>query len=209
VPVFVALVTLELGLLVFVDTTTRPLDRAGATFRLDNIAEGTVMTQGLQVGANGFDVIRLDGGISSGERAARLRALLVDVTEASAAHEVRSTTVEVAPSATACCDIRFEPIADSRWRTYRLDLTVGDLGGRRLSLWAVPGTINGLLTINRRPRVAFLVFRTGAQDGTGLARLRRVPATKSVVLAALALMGNAAVATIVGLLITASDPRPS
>ena len=209
VAVFAGLVTLELVLLVFVDTTTRPLDRAGAPFRLDNIAAGTVMTQRLQVGANGFDEIRIDGGISTGRRAAMLRAQLFDVTEESAAHEVRSAAVEVAPSATECCAIRFQPIAESRWRSYRLDLTVGDLGGRRLSLWAVPGPINGQLTINGRSRVAFLVFRTAAEEGTGFGRLRRSSAGRILALAALALLANAAVAASIHLLITASDPRPS
>jgi hypothetical protein len=207
--VFAGLVTLELALLAFVDTTTRPLDRSGAPFRLDNIAAGTVITQRLQVGANGFDEIRLDGGITTGDRAAMLHAQLVDITEAAIARAVRTTTVEVAPSATECCLIRFQPIADSRWRSYRLDLTVGELGGRRLSLWAAPGTINGQLTINGRPRVAFLVFRTRAEQGTGLGRLRRAPAAKTFALAALALICNAAVAATVGLLTTASDPRPS
>ena len=207
--VFAALVTLELALLALVDTTTRPLDRAGASFQLDNIAAGTVMTQRLQVGANGFNEIRLDGGITAGDRAAMLRAEIVDVTEESAAREVRNVTIEIAPSATECCTIRFQAIPESRWRNYRLDLTVGDLGGRRLSLWAVPGTINGLLTINGRSRVAFLVFGTRAQEGTGLERLRRAPAAKTLALAALALVCNAAVAAALGLLTTASDLRPS
>lgn len=209
VMVFAGLVTLELALLAFVDTTTRPLDRAGAPFQLSNIATGTVITQRMQVGANGFNEIRLDGSITVGDRPAVLHAQLVELTDGEAAREVRSTTVELSPTSTACCIIHFQPIADSRWRGYRLDLMVGDLSGRGLSLWAIPGTINGQLTINGRPRVAFLKFTTRAEGGTGLGRLRRSPAGKTVTLAVLALICNAAVAATVSLLTTASGPRPA
>src|SRR4029078_12275422 len=99
--------------------------------------------------------------------------------------------VELAPPAAGCCVIRFQPIADSRWRTYRLDMTVGHLNGRRLSRWGVPGPVNGRLTINGRSQVAFLLFTTKAAEGTGLGRLRRAPPGKSSTLAALALLCNA------------------
>lgn len=208
--VFAGLVALEVALLTFVDTTTRPLDRAGAPFQLGNIAAGTGITQRLDVGADGFNEVRLDGSITPGERPAMLHARLVEVdTEGAVVREVRAATVELAPSATECCVIRFQPIADSRWRTYRLDVTVGDLNGRQLSLWAVPGPVNGRFTINARPQVAFLLFRAKAAEGTGLGRLRRAPAGKSSTLAALALLCNAAVAATVHLLITAYCPRPA
>ena len=62
--VFVGLVALELTLLAFVDTTTRPLDRAGKPFQLRNIATGTLITQRLLVAANGFEEVQLDGSIT-------------------------------------------------------------------------------------------------------------------------------------------------
>lgn len=208
--VFAGLAVLEVALLTFVDTTTRPLDRAGAPFRLDNIAAGTEITQRVDVGADGFNEVRLDGSITPGERPAMLRARLVEVdTSGAVVREIRAATVELAPPAAGCCVIRFQPIADSRWRAYRLDVTVGNLNGRRLSLWAVPGPVNGRLTINGRPQVAFLLFTTKAAEGTGLGRLRRAPPGKSSTLAALALLCNAAVAATVHLLITAYCPRPA
>ena len=109
----------------------------------------------------------------------------------------------------AGCGCQRSPIPNSRWRAYRLDLTVGDLADRQLSLMAAPSPVNGLLTINGRPQRAFLVFRTKAAEGTGLGRLRRAPAGKTFVLTALALMCNTAVAATVYLLTTASDPRPA
>lgn len=208
--VFAGLVALELTLLAFVDTTTRPLQRAGAPFQLRNVASGTVITQRLEVAANGFEEVRLDGSVTPGRGPAVLRAQLVEVTpEGAALHAVRSATLELTPSSSECCAIRFEPIPDSRWRSYRLDLTVGELNGRQLSLWAAPSPVNGRLTINGRPQVTFLVFRTKAAEGTGLGRLRRESAGKTFSLAALALICNAAVAAAVHLLITASGPEPA
>jgi len=208
--VFAGLVALELTLLTFVDTTTRPLVRAGAPFQLRNIATGTLITQRLEVAANGFDEVRLDGSVTPGGGPALLRAQLVEVNpEGAVLQAVRSATLELAPSSPECCAIRFEPISDSRWRSYRLDLTVGDLSGRQLSLWAAPSPVNGLLTINGRPQVIFLVFRTKATEGTGLGRLSRGSAGKTLPLAALALICNAAVAAAVHLLLTASGPRPA
>jgi hypothetical protein len=207
--VFAGLVALELTLLTFIDTSTRPLERAGAPFQLRNIATGTIITQRLEVAANGFDEVRLDGSITPGGGPAVLRAQLVEVNPESAGLDaVRSATLELAPSSSECCALRFEPIVDSRWRRYRLDLTVGDLRGRQLSLWAVPSPVSSLLTINGRPQGTFLVFRTKAAEGTGLGRLRRESAGKMFSLVALALICNAAVAAAVQLLITASGPRP-
>ena len=208
--VFAGLVALELTLLTFVDTTTRPLQRAGAPFQLRNIASGTAITQRLEVAANGFEEVRLDGSVTPGGGPAVLHAQLVEVNpEGTALHAVRNATLELTPSSSECCAIRFEPIPDSRWRSYRLDLAVGDLSGRQLSLWAVPSPVNGRLTINGRPQVTFLMFRTKASEGTGLGRLRRESAGKTFSLAALALISNAAVAAVVHLLITASGPRPA
>ena len=202
------LVALELGLLAFVDTTTRPLDRAGTPFQLRYIAAGTIMSQRLEVAADGFDEIALAGGITAGSRPVALGAQLVELgTAGETIAAVRSATLESAAATTACCAIRFQPIPDSRRRRYRLDLTVGDLNGRQLSLSAVPGPLNGRLTINGRARRAFLIFRTHAAAGTGFGRLRRVPAEKSLGLAVLALIYNAAIAASVASLTTASDPR--
>ncbi len=179
VVVFVGLAALELGVLAFVDTTTDPLDRAGKPFQLRNIPSGAAITQRLEVGADGLDEIRLDGEMTPGRGAAVLNAQLVEVEDnGTAVGVVRSASVELAPAATACCVIRFEPIRDSRWRAYRLDVNVGDLNGRQLSLTAVPGPVTGRLTINGRRQTAFLAFRTKAAEGTGLARLRMTsPAT--------------------------------
>ena len=208
--VFVGLVALELALLAFVDTTTRPLDRAGSPFQLQNIASGTAITQRLEVGADGFDEIQLDGSITPGSAPAVLTAKLVEVDlEGAMLRELRSATIELAPTSTRCCRIRFEPLADSRWRLYRLDLTVGALNGRQLLLWAVPGPVNGRLTVNGKPQVAFLLFSTKAVKGTGLGRLRYAPAATTFALAGLTLLCNAAVAAVVHLLITASDPLPA
>jgi hypothetical protein len=210
VAVFAGLVALELTLLKFIDTSTRPLERAGTPFQLRNVASGTAITQRLEVAANGFEEVRLDGSVTPGRSPAVLRAQLVEVDpEGAALHAVRSATLDLAPSSADCCAIRFEPIPDSRWRSYRLDLTVGDLSGRQLSLWAVPSPVSGRLTINGRRQGTFLVFRTKAVDGTGLGRLRRGSVGKTFSLAALALICNAAVAAAVHLLTTASGPRPA
>jgi hypothetical protein len=206
--VFAGLVALELTLLTFVDTTTRPLERAGAPFQLRNIATGTLFNQRLEVAANGFEEVRLDGSVTPGGSPAVLRAQLVEVKPDGAALDaVRSATLELPPSSSECCAIRFEPIPDSRWRSYRLDLAVGELGGRQLSLWAAPSPVGGRLTINGRPQRTLLMFRTKATEGTGLGRLRRGSAGKTFSLAALALVCNVAVAAAVHLLTTASDPR--
>ena len=208
--VFAGLVALESILLTLVDTSTMPLQRAGAPFRLSNIASGTSITQRLEVAANGFEEVRLDGSVTPGSGPATLRAQVVEVNpEGETLRSVRSAALELAPSSSECCTIRFEPIPDSRWRSYRLDLTVGALNGRQVSLWAVPSPVNGRLTVNGRPQVTFLVFRTKAAEGTGLGRLRRGSAGKAFLLAALALICNAAVAAAVHLLITASGPRPA
>jgi hypothetical protein len=199
---------LELAILAFVDTTTDPLDRTGKPFQLRNIPSGAAITQRLEVGADGLDEIRLDGEMTPGPGPAVLNAQLVEVEDnGTAIGVVRSARVELAPAATACCVIRFEPIRDSRWRAYRLDVNVGDLNGRELTLSAVPGPVTGRLTINGRRQTAFLVFRTSAAEGTGLARLRTTSPGRSLTLAALALLYNAVIAAAVSLLATASDPR--
>jgi hypothetical protein len=208
--VFAGLVALEVAFLTFVDTTTRRLESAGARFQLRDIATGTLLAQRLEVAADGFDEVRLDGSITPGRNPALLHARLVEVNpDGMTLDVVRSTSLELTPFSSECCDIRFEPIPDSRWRHYRLDLAVGDLSGRRLSLWAVPSPIGGRLTINERPQGTYLVFRTKATEGTGFGRLRRASAGKMLSLAVLALICNASVAAMVHLLTTASDPRPA
>jgi len=205
---FVGLAALEFGVLAFVDTTTDPLDRTGKPFHLRNIPSGAAITQRLEVGSDGLDEIRLDGEMTSGRSGAVLNAQLIEVDDnGTAIGVVRSTKVELAPAATACCVIRFEPIRDSRWRAYRLDVNVGDLNGRQLTLSAVPGPVTGRLTINGRRQTAFLVFRTKAAEGTGLARLRMTSLGRSLTLAVLALLYNAVIAAAVHLLTTASDLR--
>jgi hypothetical protein len=199
--VFVGLAALELGVLAFVDTTTDPLDRAGKPFHLRNIPSGAAITQRLEVGADGLDEIRLDGEMTPGRGPAVLNAQLVEVEDnGTAVGVVRSASVELAPAATACCVISFEPIRDSRWRAYRLDVNVGDLNGRQLTLSAVPGPVTGRLTINGRRQTAFLVFRTTAAEGTGLARLRMTSPRRILMLVALALIYNAAIAAVIYLL---------
>jgi hypothetical protein len=206
--VFVGLAALELGILAFVDTTTDPLDRAGKPFQLRNISSGAAITQRLEVGADGLDEIRLDGEMTPGRGPAVLNAQLVEVEDnGTAVGVVRSARVELAPAATACCVITFEPIRDSRWRAYRLDVNVGDLNGRQLTLSAVPGPVTGRLTINGRRQTAFLVFRTKAAEGTGLARLRMTSPRRILTLVALALIYNGAIAAVIYLLTTASDLR--
>jgi len=208
--VFAGLAILELALLMFVDTSTRRLERAGEPFQLRDIAAGTVISQRFEVAADGLDEIRLEGSVTPGGSPAVLRAQ-VDELDAGGATvgKVRSATLELQPSASECCVVRFQPIPDSRWRLYRLNLTVGELNGRQLSLWAAPAPVNGLLTINGRPQTAFLVFRTQAARGTGLERLIHGSAGRTFLLAAIALLCNAAVAAAIYLLATASDPRPA
>ncbi len=199
---------LELAVLAFVDTTTNPLDRTGRPFQLRNIPSGAAITQRLEVAADGLDEIRVDGEMTPGRGRAVLNARLVEVEgNGAAVGVVRTARVELAPTATACCVIRFEPIRDSRWRAYRLDLNVGDLNGRQLNLTAVPGPVTGRLTINGRRQTAFLVFRTKAAEGTGWARLRMTPPRRILTLVALALIYNAAIAAGIDLLTTASDLR--
>ena len=206
--VFVGLAALELAVLAFVDTTTDPLDRTGRPFQLHNIPSGAAIAQRLEVGADGLDEIRVDGEMTPGRGPAVLNAQLVEVDDnGTAIGVVRNARVELAPAATACCVVRFEPIRDSRWRAYRLDLNVGDLNGRQLTLSAVPGPVTGRLTINGRRQTAFLVFHTKAAEGTGLARLRTTSPRRILTLVALALIYNAAIAAAVHLLATASDPR--
>lgn len=206
--VFVGLAALELAVLAFVDTTTEPLDRTGRPFQLRNIPSGATITQRLEVAADGLDEIQLDGEMTPGRGAAVLNVQLVEIEDNGTAIGVgRSARVELAPGATACCVIRFEPIRDSRWRTYRLEVIVGDLSGRQLTLSAVPGPVTGRLTINGRRQTAFLVFRTRATEGTGLARLRMTSPGRGLTLAALALFYNAVIAAAVHLLATASNRR--
>jgi hypothetical protein len=208
--VFSGLAILELGLLMFVDTSTRRFERAGEPFQLRNIATGTVMSQRLEVAADGLEEVRLDGSVTPGVGSAVLRAQIDELNaNGSVSGTVRSATVELEPSASDCCVVRFEPIQDSRWRVYRLTLTVGELSGRQLSLRAAPAPVNGLLMINGRPQAAFLLFHTGAARGTGLARLTHGSPGEAVLLAAMALLCNAAVAAAIHLLTTASDPRPA
>ena len=207
---FAGLAVLELALLTFVDTSTRPLERAGEPFQLRNIATGTVLTQRFEVAADGFEQIRLDGSVTPGGSPVVLRAQLDELNAGGATPGmIRTAAVELRPSASECCVVQFQPIPDSRWRAYRLELTVGELNGRQLSLWAAPAPVNGLLTINGRPQAAFLVFRTAADRGTGLGRLTHGSAGRTFLLAAMALLCNAAVAAVVYLLTTASDPRPA
>ena len=206
--VFVGLAALELAVLAFVDTTTGPLDRTGSPFQLHNIPAGAAITQRLEVSANGLDEIRLDGEVTPGRGPAVLNAQLVEIEDTGTAiGVVRSARVELAPGATACCVIRFEPVRDSRWRLYRLEVSVADLNGRQLTLSAVPGPVTGRLTINGRRQSAFLVFRTEATEGTGLARLQMTSPGRGVGLAVLALIYNVVIAAAVHLLTTASDPR--
>jgi hypothetical protein len=208
--VFAGLVVLELGLLAFVDRTTAPLERAGRPFLLRDIPAGAVISQRFEVSAHGLDEIRLDGAITAGAGAARLDAQILEVqNDGSVIQVARRAAVDVAPGATGCCLVRFEPVPDSRWKNWRLDLTVGELSGRQLSLWAVPGPVNGRLTINGRRQTAFLVFATGASEGTGLGRLRAGSAGKIAMLAMLALLYNAIVAAAVAMLASASDLRPA
>jgi hypothetical protein len=208
--VFAGLAILELVLLMFVDTSTRPFERAGEPFQLRNIAAGTVISQRIEVAADGFDQVRLDGKVTAGGSPAVLRAQLDEVnTDGATIGTVRTTAVELQPTASECCVVRFQPILDSRWRVYRLSVTVDALNGRQLSLWAAPARVNGLLTINGRPQTAFLAFRTEADRGTGLGRLTHGSAGKTLLLAAMALLCNAAVAAAIHLLATASDPRPA
>jgi hypothetical protein len=191
-----------------VDTTTRPLDRAGMPFELRNIATGTAITQRMEVAADGFDEVRLEGSVTSGSGPAVLDAQLAEVDADGATRgNVRRALVELAPSATTCCAIRFQPIPDSRWRAYRLDLVVGPMNGRQLSLRVVPSPVNGRLTINGQPRPVFLLFATRATAGTGLGRLRMTSPGKALLLAALALMCDTAIAAAIHLLTTASSPR--
>jgi hypothetical protein len=158
--VFAGLVALELTLLTFVDTTTQRLQRAGGSFQLSNIATGTLIAQRLEVAANGFEEVRLEWQRHDlAAVRAVLRAQLVEVTpDGTALDAVRSATLEIMPSSSDCCALRFEPIPDSRWRSYRLDLGVGELSGRQLSLWAAPSPVNGRLTINGRPQRTLLGF---------------------------------------------------
>ena len=206
--VFVGLAALELGLLAFVDTTTDPLDRTGKPFQFRDIPSGAAITQRLEVGADGLDEIRLDGEVTAGAGPAELNARLVEIEDnGTPIGVVRNARVELAPAATHCCVIQFEPVRESRWRLYRLELNVGELNGRQLSLSAVPGPVTGRLSINGERQRAFLVFHTRSSAGTGLARLRMTPPRRSVTLAALALMYNAVIAAAVHLLTTASNPR--
>ena len=208
--VFAALAVLELALLTFFDTSTRTFEPAGEPFQLRNIAPGTRITQRLEVAADGFEEVRLDGSVTPGGSPVVLRVQLDELNADGAAIDmVRIATVELQPSASECCVVRFPPIRDSRWRVYRLALTVGELNGRQLSLWATPAPVNGLLTINGRPRRAFLVFGTEAERGTGVARLTHGSAGKTFLLVVMALLCNAAVAVAVHLLTTASNRRPA
>jgi hypothetical protein len=187
-----------LAVLAFVDTTTDPLDRTGKPFQLRNIPSGAAITQRLEVGSDGLDEIRLDGEMTPGRGPGVLNAQLVEVEDnGTAIGVVRSAKVELAPGATVCCVIRFEPIRDSRWRAYRLDVNVGELNGRQLTLSAVRGRSTGRLTINGHPQTAFLLFRTKATEGTGWARLRMTSAGRRLTLMALALIYNAVIAAAV------------
>jgi len=206
--VFVGLVALEFGLLAFVETTTRPLERDGRPFHLTNIAVGTVISQRLEVAADGFNEIRLDGRITPGSGVATLRVELVEVDDQGRpTRVVRESLVEISPRTETCCVIRFAPVPESRWRKYRVDITVGELNGRQLSLWAAPAPVNGRLALNGRFRRAFLLFSTRAAQGTGFARLRAASSGRSLVFVMLLLFNNGMIAMLTHRLVSASDLR--
>ena len=207
VAVFLALTVVEALTVAFVDTSIHPIDRTASPFQVRAVAAGTVFTQRLEVRANGLNEVRLKGGMSAGGRPAVLRGQLVETDlEGATLRVVRTGRVEVAADETRCCAFRFEPVGDSRWGRYRVDLTVEELGGRQLSLWLAPAGSDDSLTINARPRSAFLVFRTFATAGTGAGRLAAAPGRRPL-LVLLALIYNAGVAGALSLLATTWNPR--
>ena len=207
VAVFLALTVVEALTVVFVDTSIEPIDRTGGPFQVRDVAVGSVFTQRFEVRANGLNEVRLKGGMSAGGRPAVLRAQLLETDpQGATVRVVRTGRVEVAADETACCAFRFESVGASRWRRYRLDLTVEELGGRQLSLWLAPAGSDDSLTINARPRSAFLVFRTFATAGTGVGRLGTAPGRRPL-LVLLVLIYNAGVAGALSFLATAWNPR--
>src|SRR5687767_3785487 len=134
VAVFLALTVVEALTIALVDTSIHPIDRIASPFQIRDVAAGTALTQRLEVRANGLNEVRLKGGMSAGRHPAVLRAQLVETDPQGAPiRVVRTGRVVVAADKTRCCAFRFEPVDASRWRRYRLDLTVDELGGRQLS----------------------------------------------------------------------------
>jgi hypothetical protein len=184
------------------------LDRAGAPFLIDGIASGSTITQRFEVAADGLHEIRLDGRLASGTETVVTTARVLELDgQGQEIALVREARTEILPGQTECCVFQFSRIADARWRFFRMDMAIGDLKGRRLSLWAVPGPVNGRLTLNSHPQRAFLVFETTATEGTLLSRLRPSSITKTSMLIVLALLYNAGIAAIVHAMTIASDPR--
>ena len=206
VAVFLALTVVEALTIALVDTSIHPIDRIAGPFQVRDVAQGTALTQRLEVRANGLNEVRLKGAMSAGRRPAVLGAQLVEIDpQGATVRVVRTGRVVVAADETGCCAFRFEPVAASRWRRYRLELTIDELGGRQLSLWLAPAGSDDSLTINGKPRSAFLVFRTFAAAGTGAGRL--APAPRRPLLVLLALIYNAGVAGTLSLLATAWTSR--
>jgi hypothetical protein len=205
--VFVALCAGEALMVACVDTSTAPVAAIGRPFHVDNVAPGTVFSQRFEVRADDLNEVRLKGRMSAGDSAAVLRAQVAEIDIKSTAVRVQRTgQVSVPAGQTECCAFRFAPIPDSRWRSYRIDLTVERLGNRQLSLWLVPEESTDRLFINARRKRASLVLGTSASTGTGW---RRLAAGSSWLarLVPLALIYNAAFALMVSVLLTASDPR--
>ena len=205
--VFVTLTVCEALIVARVDTSTPTLETTGRPFHVDKVAAGTVFSQRIDTRANDLNEVRLKGEMSADDHPVVLRAQLVETElQGPAIRVVRTGRIEIPAGETTCCAFRFEPIRDSRWRSYRIDLTVEQLGNRQLSLWLVPDESGDRLTINGRRKHASLVFRTLAATGTGARRLT-TGSRDLLFLVPLAVIYNAGLALLVSLLVTASDPR--
>ena len=152
------------------------------SFLDDNLAKGHRVSQTMDVGAGGFNEIRLKaaalGGPPSGEVTMALYEVARDV-EGGVEGSERFIYRDVIPARGAIREptfaFRFPVIDNSAGRSYRLDIRMLEANPRNgFGLWATEGRWSGggSMFVNDQSAYAELVFETGATRATAWARLR-------------------------------------
>jgi hypothetical protein len=179
--------------------------RGARRFAIENIPEGTVVTQSFEARANGLEIVRM-AGVVAGEGHGAVDAWLIEEWSPGDARVVRRGTIDVR-AGEPCCTARFSPIRDSQRRRYRLELSVRDLMPTlRLSLNAVPTRRPGGLVLNGRRQFANLTFGAGDTD---LGPVRGAPRFPAPVLMGVFAVIDAALGFLFYTLLTASDRPPA
>jgi hypothetical protein len=174
-PAFViaAIVTGMVVRLAILDRTAPQLVWGSSTFLIENIQDGLVASQALDVRTNGLNAIRLEGEVTGEGREGILEARLIELLDDGGEREVRQAIFAASRTGGECCLLRFGPIADTAEKSYRLDLVGRDFDGSlRLALRGKPTRETGGLVLNGRPQQANLVLET---EGAAIYTLRGSP----------------------------------